>query len=147
MPMCVHGEVTDHDIDIFDREAVFIDRVLDPLRAATPGLRVVKVEAVVRSTGYGKRAIPVTLSTGGRVVRQKWVELAEGVNETKVAFEFTPPRAYTVYDKIGNILTSGALDADAPTALCRWLRGVDGSGFALVTCTPVPPSTWNIHIS
>ena len=41
LPLCVHGEVTDSDIDIFDREAVFIDRVLDPLRRATPGLRVI----------------------------------------------------------------------------------------------------------
>ncbi|SDY00261.1 dihydroorotase [Citreimonas salinaria] len=41
IPLCVHGEVTDSDIDIFDREAVFIDRVLDPIRRATPGLRVV----------------------------------------------------------------------------------------------------------
>jgi dihydroorotase len=39
--LCVHGEVTDPDIDIFDREAVFIDRVLDPLRRRTPGLRIV----------------------------------------------------------------------------------------------------------
>ncbi|MCC0027617.1 MAG: dihydroorotase [Zhengella sp.] len=41
MPLCVHGEVTNADIDIFDREAVFIDRVLDPLRRRIPGLRVV----------------------------------------------------------------------------------------------------------
>jgi dihydroorotase len=41
VPLCVHGEVTDPDIDIFDREAVFIERVLDPIRRATPGLRVV----------------------------------------------------------------------------------------------------------
>jgi dihydroorotase len=41
LPLCVHGEVTDAEIDIFDREAVFIDRVLDPVRRATPGLRVV----------------------------------------------------------------------------------------------------------
>ena len=41
LPLCTHGEVTDPDIDIFDREAVFIDRVLDPVRRATPGLRVV----------------------------------------------------------------------------------------------------------
>lgn len=41
LPLCVHGEVTDTDIDIFDREAVFIDRVLDPIRRRTPGLRVV----------------------------------------------------------------------------------------------------------
>ena len=40
-PLCLHGEVTDPDIDIFDREAVFIDRVLTPLRRATPGLRVI----------------------------------------------------------------------------------------------------------
>lgn len=40
-PLCVHGEVTDPEVDIFDREAVFIDRVLDPIRRAVPGLRVV----------------------------------------------------------------------------------------------------------
>ena len=41
IPLCIHGEVTDPAVDIFDREAVFLDRVLDPLRRATPGLRVV----------------------------------------------------------------------------------------------------------
>lgn len=41
IPLLCHGEVTDPDIDIFDREAVFIDRVLDPIRRATPKLRVV----------------------------------------------------------------------------------------------------------
>ncbi|MEP6356010.1 MAG: dihydroorotase [Hyphomicrobiales bacterium] len=39
--MCVHGEVTDSEVDIFDREAVFIDRVLDPLRRRVPGLKVI----------------------------------------------------------------------------------------------------------
>lgn len=41
LPLCVHGEVTDSDIDIFDRESVFIDCILDPLRKATPDLKVV----------------------------------------------------------------------------------------------------------
>ena len=41
MPLCVHGEVTDHDIDIFDREAMFIDRVLKPLRKKVPDLKIV----------------------------------------------------------------------------------------------------------
>ena len=50
LPLCVHGEVTDHDIDIFDREAVFIDRVLDPIRRNTPGLRVV-MEHITTSNG------------------------------------------------------------------------------------------------
>lgn len=41
MPLLVHGEVTDPEIDVFDREAVFIDRVLDPLRRRLPELRIV----------------------------------------------------------------------------------------------------------
>lgn len=41
LPLCVHGEVTDPDVDIFDREAVFLDKVLDPIRRDIPGLRVV----------------------------------------------------------------------------------------------------------
>jgi dihydroorotase len=41
MPLLVHGEVTDPEIDIFDREAVFIDRVMQPLRHDMPELKVV----------------------------------------------------------------------------------------------------------
>ncbi|MCS4306564.1 dihydroorotase [Rheinheimera pacifica] len=41
MLLLVHGEVTDHDIDIFDREKVFIDRYLQHIVARLPGLKVV----------------------------------------------------------------------------------------------------------
>ena len=41
MPLLIHGEVTDPDVDVFDREAMFIDRVLDPLRRRLPELRIV----------------------------------------------------------------------------------------------------------
>jgi dihydroorotase len=41
MPLLVHGEVTNPDIDIFDRESVFIERVLQPLLKDLPDLRVV----------------------------------------------------------------------------------------------------------
>jgi dihydroorotase len=41
MPLCVHGEVTDRAIDVFDRERVFIDTQLIPLRRDFPELRVV----------------------------------------------------------------------------------------------------------
>ena len=41
MPLLVHGEVTDSAIDIFDREAVFIEQVFQPLLARLPSLRVV----------------------------------------------------------------------------------------------------------
>lgn len=40
LPLLIHGEVTDGDIDIFDREAVFIERVLEPLRRRLPELSV-----------------------------------------------------------------------------------------------------------
>jgi dihydroorotase len=41
LPLLVHGEVTDHDIDIFDREKAFIDRHLAPIAARFPDLRIV----------------------------------------------------------------------------------------------------------
>jgi dihydroorotase len=41
MPLLVHGEVTDAEVDIFDREAVFIERTLAPLLEDMPGLRIV----------------------------------------------------------------------------------------------------------
>jgi dihydroorotase len=41
MPLLIHGEATDPEVDIFDREAVFIERVLDPLRRRLPELRIV----------------------------------------------------------------------------------------------------------
>ena len=50
LPLLVHGEVTDADIDIFDREAVFIDRVLDPIRRTIPELRIV-MEHVTTKNG------------------------------------------------------------------------------------------------
>ena len=58
MVLCVHGEVTDPAVDVFDREAVFIERVLGPLVARLPGLKVVfehitTAEAVAFVDGAG----------------------------------------------------------------------------------------------
>jgi len=50
LPLCIHGEVTTAEVDIFDREQVFIETVLDPLRRATPGLKVT-LEHVTTSHG------------------------------------------------------------------------------------------------
>ncbi len=41
MPLLVHGEVIENHIDIFDRETVFIDKILEPLRKQMPELRIV----------------------------------------------------------------------------------------------------------
>ena len=50
LPLCIHGEVTDSDIDIFDREAVFIERTLAPLQQRLPELKVV-LEHITTSNG------------------------------------------------------------------------------------------------
>lgn len=50
LPLCVHGEVTTPEVDIFDREAVFIDTVLDPMRRRLPELKVT-MEHVTTSNG------------------------------------------------------------------------------------------------
>jgi dihydroorotase len=48
LPLLVHGEVTSPDIDLFDREAVFIDRQLIPLRRDFPGLKIVMEHITTR---------------------------------------------------------------------------------------------------
>ena len=50
LPLCVHGEVTDPDVDIFDREAVFIETVLAPTRERIRDLRIV-MEHVTTADG------------------------------------------------------------------------------------------------
>ena len=82
VPLCTHGEVTDHDIDIFDREAVFIDRVLDPLRQQVPGLRVV-MEHITTSNAvaYARAAGPnlgATITTHHLVINRNAI-LAGGI--------------------------------------------------------------------
>lgn len=48
MPLLVHGEVTDPKVDVFDREAVFIERILAPLTKRLPELKVVFEHATTR---------------------------------------------------------------------------------------------------
>ncbi|UVC09155.1 dihydroorotase [Rhizobium sp. TH2] len=50
LPLCIHGEVTTPEVDIFDRESVFIETVLDPLRLRLPELRIT-LEHVTTSDG------------------------------------------------------------------------------------------------
>lgn len=48
LPLCVHGEVTTPEVDIFDREAVFIETVLEPLRRRLPELKVTMEHVTTR---------------------------------------------------------------------------------------------------
>lgn len=82
IPLCVHGEVTDPSVDIFDREAVFIDRVLDPVRRATPGLRVV-MEHITTAEGVayarsGGDDLGATITTHHLVINRNAI-LAGGI--------------------------------------------------------------------
>lgn len=52
MPLLVHGEVTDPEVDVFDREAVFIERILAPLHRRLPELKIV-LEHVTTEEGVG----------------------------------------------------------------------------------------------
>ncbi|EPX79238.1 dihydroorotase [Litoreibacter arenae] len=82
LPLCVHGEVTDPDVDIFDREAVFIDTILDPLRRDIPGLRVV-MEHITTKQGadYAREGgddLAATITTHHLVINRNHI-LAGGI--------------------------------------------------------------------
>ena len=70
MPLLVHGEVTSTDIDIFDREAVFIDSVLEPLRKKFPEVKIVFEHITTKQAAHyvrdaatsGKNTIAATIT-------------------------------------------------------------------------------------
>ncbi|MEL6948422.1 MAG: dihydroorotase, partial [Pseudomonadota bacterium] len=82
LPLCVHGEVTDADIDIFDREAEFIDRVLDPLRTRLPELRVVMEHVTTQNAvDYvmaNPRNLAATITTHHLIINRNHI-LAGGI--------------------------------------------------------------------
>lgn len=82
MPLCVHGEVTDPDIDIFDREAAFIDKVLDPLGRRLPELRVVfehiTTKQAVDYVSQASRALAATITTHHLMINRNAI-LAGGI--------------------------------------------------------------------
>jgi len=82
MPLCVHGEVTDADIDIFDREATFIDRVLKPIRKKNPDLRVVMehvtTEDAVDYVRDNRKNLAATITTHHLIINRNHV-LAGGI--------------------------------------------------------------------
>jgi dihydroorotase len=63
MPLLIHGEVTDPSVDIFDREAVFIERTLSKLTARYPGLRIVLEHATTGEAVAFVEATPNVAAT------------------------------------------------------------------------------------
>jgi dihydroorotase len=62
MVFCVHGEVTDSDVDVFDREAVFIDRVLTPLVRDLPALKIVLEHITTKDAADFVAAAPANVA-------------------------------------------------------------------------------------
>ena len=62
MPLLVHGEVTDAEVDVFDRERVFIERVLAPLTARFPALKVVVEHVTTREAALFVRDAPANVA-------------------------------------------------------------------------------------
>ncbi len=82
LPLCIHGEIADNTTDIFDREAIFIDKVLEPIRSSNPQLRIV-LEHVTTSNGieYVKSVesgLAATLTTHHLVINRNHI-LAGGI--------------------------------------------------------------------
>ena len=74
MPLLIHGEATDPEVDIFDREAVFIERVLDPLRRRLPELRIIlehiTTEEAVAYVGAGGPNLAATITAHHLVINR-----------------------------------------------------------------------------
>ena len=62
MVLCVHGEVTDPDVDVFDREAVFIDRVLTNVVRDFPALKIVFEHITTRQAAQFVAGSPATVA-------------------------------------------------------------------------------------
>jgi dihydroorotase len=82
LPLCTHGEVTTAEVDIFDREAVFIDTVLAPLRRRLPELRVV-MEHITTEEGVAYAAeagdtLAATITTHHLILNRNHI-LAGGI--------------------------------------------------------------------
>jgi dihydroorotase len=61
LPLLLHGEVTDPEVDVFDREAVFIDRILAPLMQRLPRLKVVLEHITTRQAAAFVAAAPANV--------------------------------------------------------------------------------------
>jgi dihydroorotase len=62
MPLLVHGEVTDPDVDVFDREAVFLERTMTPLVQRFPRLKLVLEHATTREAVDFVERAPATVA-------------------------------------------------------------------------------------
>ena len=89
LPLLVHGEVTDPAVDLFDREAVFIDRVMLPLRRDFPELKIVFEHITTREAAQyvqsADRFVAATITAHHLLYNRNAIFLAEWVGGTAAA--------------------------------------------------------------
>ncbi len=77
LPLCTHGEVTTDEVDIFDREAVFIETVLDPLRQRLPELKVIMEHVTTRDgidyIGASEKNLAGTITTHHLIINRNHI--------------------------------------------------------------------------
>jgi dihydroorotase len=122
MPLCVHGEVTDPAIDIFDREAVFIERVLHPLRKAVPDLRVIMEHVTTQdAVDYirdSRRNLAATITTHHLIINRNAI-LAGGIRPHYYCLPVAKRETYRI------ALVQAAVSADP-----RFFLGTDSAPHA-----------------
>ena len=119
LPLCLHGEVTDAEVDIFDREAVFIDTVLDPLRRRNPDLRVV-MEHITTAQGVdyaraGGANLAATITTHHLIINRNHI-LAGGIKPHYYCLPVAKRESHRL-----------ALRAAATSGEARFLLGTDSA--------------------
>ena len=145
LPLCVHGEVTDASVDIFDREAVFIDKVLDPIRRKTPGLRVI-MEHITTAEGVayartGGADLAATITTHHLIINRNHI-LAGGIKPHYYCLPVAKRESHRL-----------ALRAAATSGEARFFLGTDSAphvdalkeqacGCAGCPSTTSPPPGW-----
>ena len=145
MPLLLHGEVTDPDVDIFDREKVFIERTLTPLTRSFPGLRIVLEHLSTREgAGFVMSAQPQVAGTitPGHLSQTRNDMLSGGIRPHLYAM----PILKTAHDReaLRRAATSGApcyfLGTDS--APHTYSRKVSGCGAAGMFSAPVAIETY-----
>ncbi len=124
LPLCTHGEVTTPEVDIFDREAVFIDTVLDPLRRRLPGLRVV-MEHITTAEGVAYAAeggpdLGATITTHHLIINRNHI-LAGGISRITTACR-SPSASITGRRCARQRCRASPAISWAPTAPRMWMR-------------------------
>ncbi len=83
LPLLVHGEVTDPEVDVFDRETVFLDRVLEPLVRRFPALKVVVEHITTREAAAFVERAPANVAatiTAHHLLLNRNALFAGGIN-------------------------------------------------------------------